>query len=83
VVVADGTRIFVEAGALQAFEKLGGWLLAWRGIRVAGITLNPFSPMGGSFNAEEFLENARLAFADHEVSDVMLENKMTEEQGEI
>jgi hypothetical protein len=83
VVVADGTRIFVEASALQAFEKLGARVLAWRGIRVAGITLNPFSPMGGSFNAEEFLENARLAFADHEVSDVMLENKMTEEQGEI
>ena len=73
VVVADGTRLFVEASDLLTFEQLGARLLAWQAIRVAGITLNPYSPMGGSFAAEEFLASAREAFAGYAVSDVMLE----------
>jgi hypothetical protein len=73
VVVADGTRIFVEATELAAFQKLGATVAAWRGINVSGITLNPFSPMGGSFVAQEFLEVARAAFSGYDVSDVMLE----------
>ncbi len=75
VVVADGTRVFVEAAELQAFARLGASVQAWRGIRVAGITLNPFSPMGGSFDAEEFLTAARVAFPDYEVSDVLLQER--------
>ena len=73
VVVADGTRLFVEASDLLAFEQLGARLLAWQAIRVAGITLNPYSPMGGSFAASEFLVAAREAFAGYVVRDVMLE----------
>ena len=73
VVVADGTRLFVENNDLLALEQLGARLLAWQAIRVAGITLNPYSPMGGSFVAEEFLAAARKAFADYVVSDVLLE----------
>ena len=73
VVVADGTRLFVENSDLLAFEQLGGRLLAWQAIKVAGITLNPYSPMGGSFAADEFLAAARLAFAGYVVRDVMLE----------
>lgn len=73
VVVADGTRLFVEHSDLVAFEQIGARLLAWQAIQVAGITLNPYSPMGGSFAADEFLAAAREAFAGHVVSDVMLE----------
>jgi len=40
---------------------------------MTGITLNPFSPLGGSFDAHEFLVAAREAFAHYGVSDVMLE----------
>ncbi len=72
VVVADGTRMFVEATDLLAMRKLGATVLAWRSIHVRGITLNPFSPMGGSFDAEEFLTAARVAFSGYEVSDVLL-----------
>ena len=75
VVEADGTRVFVEATELQAFRKLGASVLAWRGIHVSGITLNPFSPMGGSFDAEEFLAAARAAFPGYDVSDVLFEKK--------
>ena len=73
VVVADGTRLFVESSDLLALEQLGASLLAWQAIKVAGITLNPYSPMGGSFAADEFLTAAREAFTGYVVSDVMLE----------
>ena len=71
VVVADGTRLFVENQELAAFHRLGATLCAWRAIRVVGVTLNPFSPMGGSFEAGEFLTAARRELAEHEVSDVL------------
>jgi hypothetical protein len=77
VVVNDGTKLFVDATDLAIFRKLGAQVLAYRGIHMTGITLNPFSPMGGSFDAAEFLAAARLAFADYGVSDVMLEQENT------
>ena len=73
VVVNDGTRLFVEAADLKAFEKQGARLMAYRGIHIMGITVNPFSPLGGSFDAVEFLEVARAALTAYGVSDVMLE----------
>jgi hypothetical protein len=73
VVVADGTKLFVESAGLLALQKLGASLLAFRAIKMIGITLNPFSPLGGSFVAAEFLAAARQAFADYVVSDVVLE----------
>ncbi len=75
VVVNDGTKLFVEASDLAAFSKLGARLLAYRGIHLTGITLNPFSPLGGSFEASEFLAEARAAFPGYGVSDVMLEDQ--------
>lgn len=76
VVVSDGTKLFVEAADLAAFAQLGGQMLAYRSIRMIGITLNPFSPLGGSFGAEEFLLAARQAFGDEGVTDVMLEQQV-------
>jgi len=75
VVVNDGTKLFVEAADLVASRQLGARLLAYRGIHLIGITLNPFSPLGGSFIAQEFLLAARQAFGDYSVSDVMLEQR--------
>lgn len=75
VVVADGTKLFVDHADLVAFERLGARLQAFNGINIAGITLNPFSPLGGSFAAEEFLAAARGAFAGYHVSDVMFEHR--------
>lgn len=74
VVVADGTKLFVDNAELLAFQKLGARLLAFNGINITGITLNPFSPLGGSFAAEDFLAAARDAFAGYQVSDVMFEH---------
>jgi hypothetical protein len=72
VVVADGTRLFIDAPDLAAFERQGGQLLARRGIKLLGIGLNPFSPFGGSFDARAFQRHARAAFPRHAVTDVML-----------
>jgi hypothetical protein len=71
VVVNDGTKLFVEAIDLATFGKQGAQLLAYRGINMTGITLNPYSPMGSSFDAEAFLNAATQAFSGYVVSDVM------------
>lgn len=75
LVVADGTKLFIDAADVAAFARRGGQLFALRGIRIAGITLNPFSPFGGSFAADEFLDAALRAFPEHVVSDVVLEEQ--------
>ncbi|WP_395011248.1 hypothetical protein [Undibacterium sp.] len=73
VVVADGTKLFIENTDLLIFQKLGAKLVGYRGINLTGITLNPFSPMGGSFDAAEFLDVAKNAFIGYDVCDVVLE----------
>lgn len=72
LVVADGTKLFIDALDLAAFARQGGRVRALRAIRLAGITLNPFSPFGGSFDAHDFLAQAQDALAEHVVCDVLL-----------
>lgn len=72
LVVADGTKLFIDAVDLAQFARQGGRVCALRAIRMAGITLNPFSPFGGSFDAHDFLAQARTALPEHVVSDVLL-----------
>lgn len=83
VVVADGSKLFIDSADLLAFQKLRGRLLAWRGINIVGITLNPCSPLGTSFAAEPFLAAARQAFAGHAVSDVVWEENKTVPDGSV
>ncbi len=73
VVVNDGTRLFVDAPELAAFARLGAQLFAFHGIRIAGVTVNPFAPQGGDFHAPTLLQAAREAFPRHTVTDVVLE----------
>lgn len=74
IVVADGTRLFIDARDLAALGALGARVLAARAIRLAGITLNPFTPFGAPFAAPDFLATARAAFADdYVVADVELD----------
>lgn len=74
VVVADGTKLFVDAAELASLQRLGAQVLAQRAIDLMGLTLNPFSPYGGSFEAEDFLSTARHALPGLCVSDVQLEH---------
>lgn len=71
VVVADGTRLFIDSADLNALARHGANLVALRPIRIAGITLNPFSPLGGHFDAAAFTKAARAAWPQHVVTDVL------------
>jgi len=73
VVVYDGTRLFVDASDVAALARLKGHVLAYRGIRIAGVTVNPFAPQGGDFDARMLRHAAREAFPQLEVTDVVLE----------
>lgn len=75
IVVADGTKLFVDASELAALQRLGARVQAFSAIRLIGITLNPFSPIGGSFHAADFLHAARAAFAGTTVCDVVFEKQ--------
>lgn len=75
VVVADGTKLFVDAADLHTFARAGGQVLAMRGITMLGVTLNPFSPFGGSFDASEFLSVVRERLAPYVVTDVLHEGR--------
>ncbi len=79
LIVFDATRLFLQTADLAAFARLGGHLLAYRGMRIIGITLNPFSPLGGSFDAREFLAAAQLALPDYDVSDVLVDDESVAE----
>lgn len=72
LVVSDGTKLFIDAIDLKTFERQGGQVRAYRGIRLLGITVNPFSPTGASLDAQALLDQARQAFPDFIVTDVML-----------
>jgi hypothetical protein len=71
VVVADGTRLFIDSADLAGLARHGARLVALRPIRIAGITLNPFSPLGGHFDAAAFTTAARAAWPQHVVTDVL------------
>lgn len=71
VVVADGTRLFIESADLAALSRRGARLVAMRPIRIAGITLNPFSPLGGHLDPATLLSAARAAWPQHVVTDVL------------
>jgi hypothetical protein len=75
IVVADGTKLFVDASELAALQRLGARVQAFSAIRLMGITLNPFSPFGGSFDAADFLHAARSAFAGTTICDVVFEEQ--------
>ena len=71
LVVADGTRLFVEATDLNRLQARGASLVAMRPIHIAGITLNPFSPLGATFDPASFVEAAARALPEHAVTDVL------------
>lgn len=80
LVVADGTRLFIDARELHAYQRQGGCVRALRGIRLLGVTLNPVSPTGASFDAGAFLDQARTLLAPHWVGDVGAPPLLQEEE---
>lgn len=72
VVVHDGTRLFVEAADLAALARRGAQMLAYRGMRILGVTVNPCAPTGTSIDPHLLLRESRAALRPYPVSDVVL-----------
>lgn len=55
IIVNDGTKIFIKPKDWIRFQRLGVSIKVLHPINLIGITINPYSPMGYSFNPNEFL----------------------------
>lgn len=72
LVIADGTRAFVDPRTWAEFRGLGGRLKVVAAIHLLAATVNPFSPLGGSYEPEEFLASVGELAAPLPVFDVVL-----------
>jgi len=72
VVLADGTRVFTDARAWREFARMGGRLRVVTPVRLLGVTVNPYSPLGGSYEPDEFLAKVGALAAPLPVFDVVL-----------
>jgi hypothetical protein len=75
VVVRDATHVFVEGTLMSRFLDSGGLLEAAVPVRLAAVSVNPFSPEGWSFDPQELYEAVKTALPEIPVFDVMLEKK--------
>lgn len=79
VVIADGTRLFIEQKEIDQLESLGAKLKAVDFIQVLGVSLNPTTPFGKGYDPKEFEEEARSYLKFSPVVDVIL-HKNTKER---
>jgi len=80
VVLADGTRVFADGRAWREFTRLGGQLRVVSQIKLLAATVNPFSPLGGSYEPDEFLAKVGALAAPLPVFDVVLKRSVNTEQ---
>lgn len=73
VVIVDGTRLFIDRWDVARLEELGGTLEVLDPIRILGITLNPVSPYGRTFDPVEFMNMAKEKLNISPIVDVMTE----------
>jgi len=59
IIVEDGTKIFVSEELYTRLYKNGGTIEVLHPINIIGLTANPVSPYGFSFNQKTFLERLR------------------------
>ena len=72
LVIADGTRAFADARTWREFGRRGGRLRVVDPIRLLAVTVNPFSPVGGSDDAAGYLAEVGAAVAPLPAFDVVL-----------
>lgn len=63
-VVQDATKIFIEAKSWQRLLKKGLNVHVIHKINVAAVTVNPFSPMGYSFNGETLMKAMKASISN-------------------
>ena len=74
VVIADGTRLFIERRDIARLEEWGGTLEVLDPIRILGVSVNPTTPLGAGYDPQEFLDLAREMLKFTPIVDVILEN---------
>lgn len=79
VVLADGTRVFADSRAWREFARLGGQLRVVSPIKLLAATVNPFSPLGGSYEPDDFLAKVGALAAPLPVFDVVLRRSVNTE----
>ncbi len=70
-VVRDATKIFISERELNLFLKLGIKFSVLDEINLLAITINPYSPMGYSFNAKEFKDEMNRYFKNVMIYNVL------------
>lgn len=69
-ILKDPTKIFIDVISWQQLEKKGVKVKVLKNIKVAALTINPYSPAGYSFEYEAFLTAMRNAVEGIPVIDV-------------
>ncbi|MGO1369832.1 hypothetical protein [Senegalia sp. (in: firmicutes)] len=72
ILVRDGTKVFIPPMQWLRFKKKGIKINVLNKINLAAITLNPYSPSGYFFDAENFKEKMTSYVKDLPVYDVMM-----------
>lgn len=72
IIVRDGTRVFLTPASWRRFTNLGGRLRVIDPIHLLALTVNPYSPVGPSYDPEEFLSRIGGAAAPLPVFDLVL-----------
>lgn len=71
LVIKDGANFFADRRIWQKFVHAGGRVEVLDPISLVAVTVNPFSPVGPSFDPEAFLQAAGAAFHPLPVADVV------------
>ena len=69
-ILKDPTKIFIDSVNWRKLVKKGFRVQVLKNIRVAAVTVNPFSPAGYSFNSQELVDEMQKALRDIPVIDV-------------
>lgn len=71
-ILKDPTKIFIDPLPWQQLRKKGFFVKVLQNIEVAALTVNPYAPMGYSFEHEELLAEMQKALRDIPVIDVKM-----------
>jgi hypothetical protein len=69
-VVKDPTKVFIGAKSWKQLKKRGFRLYVLEGIKIAGISVNPYSPSGYSFEHKDLIKAIKEGLEDIPVFDV-------------
>lgn len=73
IIVRDGTHVFLDEATYRGYLARGGSIQCYDTVNLMAVTVNPYSPLGYSFEPVEFLRRMRKVLAPIPVFDVVQE----------